>query len=75
MNFDPTAMKRLMSLDDRALWEQICTIARGAGITLSSTPPPHAELEKLRQMMGGCGQADVATAMQTIARYREGGQK
>ena len=75
MNFDPNAMKRLISLDDASLWGEICRIAAGAGITLAKNPPPHEEMEKLRQMMSGCGQADVATAMQTLARYRAGGKQ
>ncbi len=70
MKFDPRAMEALLSLDDRALWEKIRAIAGASSISLSETPPPHEELERLRSMMRGNGGGNVAEAMATIARYR-----
>ena len=75
MRFDANAMAALLSLDDAALWAQIRTIAATAGLNLSETPPPHAELERLRGLMRGAGQADIAEAMRTVARFRAGGGK
>ncbi len=72
MKFDPKAMDALLSLDDAALWSRICGIAATGGVSLSQTPPPAAEMQKLRALMSGAGQADVASAMQTIARYKQG---
>lgn len=72
MKFDPKAMQALLSLDDAALWEKIRAIAASGGVSLSATPPPPAEMQKLRALMSGAGQADVAAAMGTIARYRQG---
>ena len=75
MRFDANAMAALLSLDDAALWAQIRTIAGTAGVRLSEAPPPHAELERLRGLMRGAGQADIAEAMRTVARFRAGGGK
>ena len=72
MKFDPNAMAALLSLDDASLWEKITAIAAGSGVTLSRTTPPPEEMKKLRALMGGAGQADVANAMATLARYKRG---
>lgn len=72
MKFDGRAMQALLALDDSALWAKIRAIAAASGITLASTPPPAAELAKIRAALGGCSQADVAGALDTIARFREG---
>ena len=71
MKFDPAMMQALLALDDAALWQRICQIAAGSGISLSATPPPPAEMAKLRALMQGSGQADVASAMQTLSQYRQ----
>ncbi len=71
MNFNPQAMQALLALDDTALWARICGIAKRAGISLSPVPPPPEEMSKLRAMMGGSGQGDIAKALDTLARYRE----
>ena len=73
MKFDANALAALAALDDAALWAQIRKIAGAAGLSLSETVPPHAELERLRGMMRGASERDLAGAMQTLARFREGG--
>ena len=73
MKFDPAMMQALLALDDAALWQQIRQIAERGGFTLSEMPPSAAEMARLRQLMQGSGQRDVATAMQTLARHRKGG--
>ena len=70
MKFDPRAMQALLLLDDDALWAKIRGVAAASGITLTSTTPPAAELAKLRTALGGCGQADIASALETIARFK-----
>ena len=45
-------------------------IAAASGIPLTDTVPPHADLEKLRDMMRGSGQGNVAEALSTLSRYR-----
>lgn len=72
MKFDPNAMAALLALDDSALWARIRAIAATGGVALSEAAPPAAEMQKLRALMGGAGQADVAGAMQTLARYKQG---
>ena len=72
MKFDPNAMAALLSLDDAALWGKIRAIAAAGGVALSEAPPPAAEMQKLRAMMGGASQADVAGAMKTLSRYKNG---
>ena len=71
MKFDPAMMQALLALDDAALWQRICQIAAGSGISLPATPPPPAEMAKLRALMQGSGQADVASAMQTLSHSRQ----
>lgn len=73
MKFDPAMMQALLQLDDAALWKKICQIAAQGGIALNETPPPPAEMAKLRALAGGCGQADVAQAVETLSRYRRKG--
>ena len=72
MKFDPQMMQALLALDDAALWQKIGAIAAAAGVTLSASPPPPAEMQKLREMMRGAGQADVASALSTLSRDRGG---
>ena len=71
MKFDPAMMQALLALDDAALWKRICQIAAGGGLSLSPTPPPPAEMARLRALMQGSGPADVASAMQTLSQYRQ----
>lgn len=73
MKLDPTMMKTLLQMNDAALWQKIREIAIQNGISLSETPPPPAEMERLRSLVAGCGQSDVAQAMQTLSRYRRKG--
>lgn len=73
MRFDPAMMQALLQLDDAALWKKICQITAQGGIALSETPPPPEELAKLRSLAGGCGQADVAQAVEKLSRYRRKG--
>ena len=73
MKFDKKAMDDLLALDDAALWSRICGIAAASGIALSPTPPPSGELDRLRQMMRGCGPADIVAAMGTLSRYQKKG--
>ena len=71
MKFDPQAMKALLALDDRQLWNKIRAVAAGSGIALSENTPPPADMQRLRAALGGSGQADVAGALDTIARFRK----
>ena len=75
MKFDANAMAALLALDDAALWAQIRRIAASAGLALSETVPPHAELERLRGMMRGAGEGDIGEAMRLVNRFREGGRR
>lgn len=72
MKFDPAMMQALLALDDTALWQKISQIAAAGGVALSPTPPPAAEMAKLRALMQSSGQGDVADALQTLSRYRQG---
>ncbi len=70
MKFDPQAMQALLALDDTALWQKIRSIATTAGLSLSPTTPPPAEMARLRSLMGGAGQADVGEALRTLSRFK-----
>ncbi len=70
MKFDPAAMRALLALDDAHLWQKICGIAAASGVALSDSVPPQGEMEKLRRLLGSCGQGDVASALQALAAYR-----
>lgn len=71
MKFDANAMKNLLALDDAALWRKIHDIAAASGIALAEAPPPPDEMQRLRALLGGCGQQDVAGALATLSRYRQ----
>ena len=71
MKFNQNAMKNLLALDDAALWQTVRGLAAASGVALSETPPPPDEMQRLRTMLGGCGQQDVAGALATLSRYRQ----
>lgn len=73
MKLDANALAALLALDDTALWAQIRRLAGTAGLSLPEATPPHDELERLRGMMRGAGEGDVASAMQLLARLRNTG--
>lgn len=72
MRFDPEALQALLALDDSALWAKIRSVAGASGIRLTENVPSPADMARIRAAFGGYGQADVAAALDTIARFRQG---
>ena len=48
MTFNKEKLEALAALPDDLLWAEVTKIADGFGYTLPKTPPPHSELEKMR---------------------------
>lgn len=72
MRFDPHALQALLALDDDALWAKIRAVASASGIQLAKETPSSADMARIRSAFGGYGQNDVAAALDTIARFRQG---
>ena len=71
MEIRPEVMERLLSESDERLWETVRKLALMNNITLSLTPPPHADMEKLRAILRS-GALDYEGAMRILANQRQG---
>ena len=70
MQFDSNMLKALLSVSDAELWSTIYRIAKANGISISETPPPKAEMEKLREILAGAESADYKKALALISSYK-----
>ena len=61
MEIRPEALERLLFEDDTRFWETIRRIAAMNNVTLPTTPPSHADMEKLRALLrsGALGYEDA----------------
>lgn len=73
MPFDSKALKELLAKSDGELWAFILQIARASGISMSDTPPPKAEMTKLRAVLGGAEGMDMQSALGILNKYRKQG--
>lgn len=73
MDFDKNALERLLSQSDERLWQTISKIAAINGISLSASPPPAAEMAKLRAMLSGAEKGDYEKALKTVEEYKRKG--
>ena len=70
MNFDASALERLLSQSDERLWQMITKIAAINGISLSASPPPKEEMAKLRSLLSSAESADYEKALKTVELYK-----
>ncbi len=70
MQLDKNAIDKLLTLDDRALWAVIKTIAAQSGVALADDIGA-AELASLRSALGSASDADIAAAGEMLRRMKE----
>jgi hypothetical protein len=70
MQFDSNVMKRLLLLDDAALWNTICRVAAENGISLPGGQPSAKDMARLRAILGSRGAGDVEEALAVLRRAR-----
>ena len=69
MTFNKEKLEALAALPDDLLWAEVTKIAEGFGYNLPKTPPPHAELEKMRNAVKG-DKINLAEAMRVVNRLK-----
>ena len=69
MRFDKEKLITLAALPDDQLWAEVTKIAEGFGYSLPKTPPPHSELEKMRDAVKG-DKINVTEAMRMVNRLK-----
>ena len=72
MEIRPEILERLLAESDGRLWETVRRVGVMNNVTLPSTPPPKAEMEKLRSILR-TGSPSYEDALGILARYKEGG--
>ena len=73
MNFDASALERLLAQSDERLWQTISRIASMNGISLPSAAPPSSEMAKLRTLLASAESTSYEDALKTLERYKKGG--
>jgi hypothetical protein len=72
MNFDSRATEKLLSLSDAELWATLKSIASMNGISLPSTAPSPAEMQKLRGIFKGGEGLSLEKAREIVEEYKKG---
>ena len=75
MKIDKEKLKALAELPDDELWAKIKTIAASHGFKLPENTPPHTELQKVRDAVGGKDKINLSGALKIINNYRRGEKK
>ncbi len=73
MNFDASALERLLAQSDDRLWQTITKIATMNGISLPSAAPPSNEMAKLRTLLSGAEGTSYEDALKTLESYKKRG--
>ena len=75
MKLDKDKLCRMLAEDDETLWREIRSIAKGHGLNLPDTPPPHSEMERLRSTVGDGSRINLTDAIKIINSYKRGAKK
>ena len=70
MQFDESAMKKLLGESDEALWQTIRTLAGQNGIRLPAGRPSAGDMARLRAILATRGPKDVKDAEEILRRAR-----
>ena len=70
MQFDESAMKKLLGEGDAALWQTIRAIAAENGIRLPSGQPSPGDMARLRAILATRGPGDVGEAEEILRRVK-----
>ena len=73
MDFDTSALNRLLTLPDDKLWQTICKIASLNGVSISESAPPKEEMARLRGILSSAEGVDYKQALATIEQYKRRG--
>ena len=71
MKIDKTELKRLSSLPDDLLWQEIVKLAGGYGFTLPKSTPKPSEMNRLRDALSG-EKINALDAMRLLNTYKKG---
>lgn len=71
MRFDKQKLAALAALPDAELWAQIVQLGKEHGISIPPTPPPHAELERLRGVIGDPDKMRMSDAIRVVNDYKK----
>ncbi|MBO5789381.1 MAG: hypothetical protein J6R42_05490 [Clostridia bacterium] len=71
MRIDRATLNALLALDDVTLWGKIVALGESKGFALPKTPPPPAEMQKLREVLRNPERFDMATALKIINDHRK----
>ena len=70
MQFDESAMKKLLGESDEALWQTIRAIAEQNGIRLPAGRPSPGDMARLRAILATRGPGDVKDAAEILRRAK-----
>ncbi len=72
MKFDSYAIEKLLALSDDELWATLKSIASMNGISLPSSAPSNAEMQKLRNIFRGGDGMSLEKAREIVEGYKKG---
>lgn len=72
MDIKPEVLEKLLSQSDERLWEMIRKVGAMNGVSLSQSPPPKAEMDRLRQLLRS-GALSKEQAMEILRKRNAGG--
>ena len=72
MRIDKDKLKRLSSLNDDALWEEIRAVGSAHGFKLPEKPPKGCELDKIRGALSSGDKINLGEAIRIINQCRKG---
>ena len=70
MNFDSSAIEKLLTLSDSELWTTLRTLASMNNVSLPSTTPSVQEMQKLRALFKNGGGLSAEKAKEIINNYK-----
>lgn len=71
MKLNKEELRKLADLEDGAMWQGICRVAKNNGYNLIANQPKHEELEKIRGILRGDIKINVLDAMRLLNTYKE----
>ena len=74
MKINRDELDRLTKLSDEQLWEEIVKMGESRGFKLPKSAPPHSELMKLRELVGG-SKISVSDAYKILNAFRRSADK
>lgn len=70
MQLDKNTLTKLLSLDDRSLWQAIVLIAKESGFDLSQKNIRPEDIAKLRTALSGATEKDIQKAAEQLEAHK-----